>query len=350
MVSPPDGAIRAYRERVRTLVALTLAVVLGLPAAAEAAPAPVLPGGEAPVAEPSARVLVISVDGLNPTALKRLGKARTPALHRLMREGAGTLNARSAVEMTVTLPNHTSMVTGRRIAAADGGHGVTWNDNLTKRTVQEAAGGPVSSVFTVIDDAGGQSAVFAGKSKFGLFARSWPAAVDRWTYDEDVVALTRKARADLVQRERELTFLHLSSPDLAGHRSGFMSPAYLRAVAATDRQVNKLLTAIDRHPDLAEGLTVVLTADHGGDRRGHGNPTRLGSYRIPFLTWGAGVEHGDLYALNPQRRDPGKRRPSYDAARQPVRNGDVANLVTSLLGLAAVPGSQLGAEQDLEVR
>lgn len=334
----------------RTLVALTLAAALGLPLASEAAPAPVTPRAEAPVAEPSARVLVISVDGLNPTALKRLGKARTPAIHRLMREGAGTLNARSAVEMTVTLPNHTSMVTGRRIAAADGGHGVTWNDDLAQRTVQQAAGGPVASVFTAVDEAGGHSAVFAGKSKFALFQRSWPEAVDRWTYDENVAALTKLARADLVQRDRELTFLHLASPDLVGHKRGFMSPAYLRAVAATDRQVGMLLTAIDRHPDLAEGLTVVLTADHGGDRKGHGNPTRLASYRIPFLTWGAGVEHGDLYALNPQRRDPGKRRPSYDAQRQPVRNGDVANLVTSLLGLGAVPGSQLGTEQDLEVR
>lgn len=337
----------------RTPAALVLATLLALASAAGAAPAPPpappAPYGEAPVVEPSAQVLVISVDGLNPNALRRLGTSRTPHLHRLLREGAGTLNARTAVEMTVTLPNHTSMVTGRRIAAADGGHGVTWNTNVRGRTVQGAAGGPVESVFTVIDQAGGGSAVFAGKSKFSLWKRSWPEAVDRWTYDEDQVALVTKARTDLLHHDRELTFLHLALPDQVGHERGFMSPAYLRAVAATDRQIGKLLTAIERHLDLAAGLTLVLTADHGGDAKGHGNPTRPASYRIPFLTWGAGVTAGDLYALNPQRRSPGRSRPSYDAARQPVRNGDVANLVADLLGLPAVPGSQLGTTQDLSL-
>jgi hypothetical protein len=32
-----------------------------------------------------------------------------------------------------------------------------------------------------------------------------------------------------------------------------------------------------------------------------------------------------------------------------VRNGDVANLATDLLGLGPVPGSELDAEQDLTV-
>ena len=58
----------------------------------------------------------------------------------------------------------------------------------------------------------------------------------------------------------------------------------------------------------------------------------------------------DLYALNPDFKDPGTRRTSYTADRQPVRNGDVANLVTDLLGLARVAGSELDAAQNLDVR
>ncbi|MCW2774890.1 MAG: type phosphodiesterase/nucleotide pyrophosphatase, partial [Nocardioides sp.] len=45
--------------------------------------------------------------------------------------------------------------------------------------------------------------------------------------------------------------------------------------------------------------------------------------------------------------DPHKSRPTY-AGAQPVRNGDVANLSTDLLGLAKVPGSELDAQQDLD--
>ena len=45
----------------------------------------------------------------------RLGAAGAPTFHRLLDEGAGTLNARTEYEQTVTLPNHTGMMTGRRI-------------------------------------------------------------------------------------------------------------------------------------------------------------------------------------------------------------------------------------------
>ena len=79
---------------------------------------------------------------------------------------------------------------------------------------------------------------------------------------------------------------------------------------------------------------------------------RSGSCTSPRSTTRAtGVRHGaDLYALNPGYRDPGRRRSSHATRRQPVRNGDVANLVTDLLGLEPVGGSQLDAQQDLDVR
>ena len=40
------------------------------------------------------QVVVISIDGLNPKAITRLGSAGVPVLHGLMAEGASTLNAR----------------------------------------------------------------------------------------------------------------------------------------------------------------------------------------------------------------------------------------------------------------
>ena len=104
-------------------------------------------------------MLAISIDALNPAALSRLGPERAPALHRLMAEGAFTLNARTQVESTETLPNHTSMVTGRRVQASRGGHGVTWNVHRPGTTVQQAAGHDVSSVFSVAHTAGLDGAV-----------------------------------------------------------------------------------------------------------------------------------------------------------------------------------------------
>jgi hypothetical protein len=48
--------------------------------------------------DPIKHVIGISIDGLNPRAIEELGKSRTPAFHRLMREGAFTLNARTVRE------------------------------------------------------------------------------------------------------------------------------------------------------------------------------------------------------------------------------------------------------------
>ena len=273
----------------RSPVALVLTAALALGGgAAVPAQAAAPTRDHAPVARVASggRVLAISVDGLNPAALRRLGTARTPVLHRLVAEGAATLNARSSRELTITLPNHTTMVTGRRIDRATGGHGVTWNDDLRSRTVHSAAGRQISSVFNVVARGGGESAVLAGKTKFGLFQRSWPAAVDRSTIDADALVLVKAARAELLHGDRELVFLHLALPDVAGHANGFMSPSYLDAVARTDRLLGRLVRTVDAHPELAEDLTVVLTADHGGKGANHSDHLRPANYRIPFIVWG----------------------------------------------------------------
>lgn len=294
------------------------------------------------------RVLAISIDGLNPAALRRLGTERTPTLHRLLAEGASTLNARTARELTLTLPNHTGMVTGRRVDARKRGHGVTWNTHRPRTTVQKAAGHGVASIFSVVDAAGGGSAVFTGKDKLTLFERSWPAGVDRFTFDEDPLALVKAARRDLVRSGRAFTLLHLATPDVVGHEHGFMSRRYLDAVARTDRLVTKVVRAIEDHPSLEDDLVLVLTADHGGKGRGHYDADRLADYRVPFLAWGDGIEPADLYDLNPDYRDPGTRRTSY-AGEQPVRNADLANLVARLLDLDPVPGSTIGRDTVLDV-
>ena len=317
--------------------AAALALLVGV-GPAQSAPAPGRP-----------RVLAISIDGLNVDALERLGRAGTPNFHRLLRQGASTRNARTERELTITLPNHTGMLTGRRVARDRNGHGVTWNDDLPGATVQQGAGHPVGSVFGVVHRAGRSTALFSTKTKFSLFNRSWGHAIDRFHVDERQTQLVRSARRDLANRHRAFTFLHLSLPDRAGHAHGFMSPAYLDAVRRTDGLLGKVLATIRNHPGLTRNLTVVLTADHGGAGPDHSDPRKLANYRVPFVAWGAGVRAGNLYDLNPDYVNPGSGRPTY-AGAQPVRNGDVANLSTDLLGLGAVPGSELDTAQNLDVR
>ncbi len=304
----------------------------------------------AAAAGPVRRVLAVSIDGLRSSVIPQLGRAGTPTLHRLMARGASTLNARTEREMTVTLPNHTGMVTGRRITASQGGHGVTWNDDRRRPlTVQRAAGHDVSSVFRVVHNASRSTALFASKTKFSLFERSWGGSINTVRIRSDNAALTRMTRRDLLRHSRGFTFLHLSAPDNAGHAHGWKSRAYLNAVRATDRRLGQIVRTINGHPRLRDHLVLLVTADHGGTGKDHSNATRLVNYRIPFIVWGRTVARGaDLYGLNPDYANPGDQRTSYADSQQPVRNGAVANLALDLLGLGAVRGSEHDRAQDLD--
>ncbi|MFW6870250.1 alkaline phosphatase family protein [Nocardioides sp. CPCC 206347] len=287
-------------------------------------------------AEPS-HVVAISVDGLAVEALLELGEEETPHLHRLLDEGASTLNARSAYEKNVTLPNHVGMVTGRRIDATGGGHGVVWNGNPIDDTVQAAAGEKVASIFSVAHRHHLTTALFAGKTKFDIMRDSWPRSIDDFEVRKPQRRLVADAIAHLVTEQPNLTFLHLAGPDAAGHRAGGMSQPYLDAVRRVDRLVGQVIAAIERTPALDGTTTVILTADHGfaAGTRDHGALVAE-NYTIPFTIWGPDVTAGDLYDRNPERRDPGTGRPSYDGP-QPIRNLDLADAAMRVLGLPPVP-------------
>lgn len=297
-------------------------------------------------------VLAISIDGLNPEALRILGPEGTPHLHAFMASGASTLNARTEHELTITLPNHTGMVTGRRVEADAGGHGVTWNDDRRRpATVQAAAGQRVESVFTSISAAGGSTALFASKTKFSLWKRSWPLAIDKTRIQLDNRLLARAVRRDLRDHERTFRFVHFSLPDNVGHDRGFMSKPYLRSVKQVDALLGGIVATVESDPRLDAGTATIVTSDHGGLGDSHSDARRFANYRIAFMVAGPGVAVGaDLYDLNPDdRRDPGTRRTTYGQSVQPVRNGDLANLTLDLLDLAPVPGSEHNSALGLDV-
>ena len=309
------------------------------------------------------RVLAISIDGLNPQAITDLGPKGAPAFHRLMREGAFTLNARTEYEMTTTLPNHTGMLTSRRITATKRGHGVDFNSD-SDTTVHKQAGHYVASVFDVVHDRGGPTALFSAKTKFELYQRTWDTSgrpdkighdngrkkIDRVVLDTDNARLVRAANADLTGSARAFTFLHISLPDLAGHKYGFMGKEYLSAVKETDRLLGTVLDTVAGKPSLKAHTLVLLTADHGGGgAKDHSNRLERQNYQVPFMAWGPGVAKGaNLYTINSAFKSPKTGRPSY-AGKQPIRNGDIANLATDALDLPTVPGSELNRPRKLNV-
>lgn len=336
------------------------------------------------LAAPADHVIFISVDGLRADLLSDLLASDVSGdyanYQRLIDEGSATFNARTDYSHTVTLPNHTCMMTGRPTLQPAGQpttvhHGYTSNSTPgpldTLHNTGNTAVPYIASVFDVAHDHGLSTGLFASKSKFILFDRSYDAtygAPDFTGPDDgaDKIDVYHEASsgspsnaapmhavfmAQLAVAPPHYSFVHYRDPDSAGHASGWGSTSWNNAVQATDGYLGDILDFIDANPGLMGRTVVIVTADHGGYGTNHSVATDARDFTIPFFAWGTDVPAGgDLYALNAGHRlDPGTNRPDYNAAVAPIRNGDSGNLALSLLGLPAIPGSTVNAAQDLVV-
>ncbi|MEM7696985.1 MAG: alkaline phosphatase family protein [Verrucomicrobiota bacterium] len=319
------------------------------------------------------QVILVSVDGLRPDAVIRLGQKKAPHFHRLRREGAFTDNARTAARFTVTLPNHTGMVTSR-LVAGEAGHNWTENsDPSLGMDLHRNKGEHIYSAFSVAHDYGYRTALFASKSKFMLFDISYgpengapdPIAPNngRDKIDRYFVRMLSEPVVDELERtmKREtfgFTFLHIRNPDTAGHALSWTlnEPSlYMNAVRRADEMIGDVFEKIDTVPTWRGRTYLIVTADHGGPDhlKEHNEWEKPQNFTIPFYVWGPDVPRGaDLYAMNPtSRRDPGQSNPAFSQdGTEPIRNADAGNLALSLLGLPPIPGSSVNAFQNLKVR
>lgn len=120
-------------------------------------------------------VIAISVDGLRPLDIDQLGASELPNFYRLRNEGAYTHNARTDTFITRTLPNHTCMMTSRGtfdVAGTGNGHGQDLNTDNGK-TIHDNNDTYVYSIFDMAKQKGLRTSLYANKSKFQLFYRTW---------------------------------------------------------------------------------------------------------------------------------------------------------------------------------
>ncbi len=159
--------------------------------------------------------------------------------------------------------------------------------------------------------AGSSTALFAGKTKFSLFERSWPrASTGRPSVQRQHDAGPARCAADLADDTRGLPLPAPLRCPTRRPRQGFMSPAYLDAVRATDRLLGDVVASIEAND--AWPASTVLVAHRRPRRQGprsHTRPDELVELPDPVHGLGPGVEPGtDLYDLNPDYRDPGTQR------------------------------------------
>ncbi len=310
------------------------------------------------------RIVVIDVEGLSSRAVRRAGATRAPNLYRMMAQGASTLNARTATERTTSLPNIMSMLTGRRVRVSAGGHGVRSNvDNGS--TVRATAGRYISSTYDLVHNFGQRTALLSSKPQIQFVARSWDATnggLDPYGLDDGRNKITRVVQTPDDQRlanrltrmvakaPKAFTFAHVSMLADVGRERGWHRPRYMRTLTEVDAMVGRLLDTVSASPSLKASTLVVVTADGGGVGTTQTDPSAPSTYTVPLLVWGPDVVAGaDLYAINPAYSDPGTARVGYRTAGQPIRTATVANLVTAVLKLPVIPGSQVNNRQDFNI-
>jgi predicted AlkP superfamily pyrophosphatase or phosphodiesterase len=232
------------------------------------------------------KVLVVGWDGARSDAVL---KANTPALDKLVSEGAYTFAASTQTKAdAVSSPGWLSIFTG----VQPDKHLVDSNED-----------------FQEFDHA---YPTFLRRAKT-LLGLKTAAACDWEVLCSLILANERAYDVSKVGDEEEVTaamvrwlgeedyavhYIHLDLPDHAGHGSGFdpANPAYLAAIEKSDALTARLVAAVAARPARAqeEWLIAVIT-DHGGEGTGHG-PRNAANQTVFLVLAGDGVERGELPA------------------------------------------------------
>jgi predicted AlkP superfamily pyrophosphatase or phosphodiesterase len=240
-------------------------------------------------------VFIISIDGGKPAVI---AQSDMPVLKRLAAEGACTWAA-NTIYPSITLPSHTSMLTGVGPAK----HHILWNSWRPSKGVVG-----VPTIFAEAKRAGLSTAMFVGKEKFRHLAQ--PGTVDEFQFGSarygnnwltaeappqktKTIPARRVAQGAaryIIDHKPGLCFIHFTDPDDAGHKYGWGSPQQVEAFGEVDAALGDVLEAVG-----AAGITsqtvLIITADHGGHAKTHGRKIPE-DMLIPWIAWGRGVKPG----------------------------------------------------------
>ncbi len=244
------------------------------------------------------KVLLILVDGMRPDSIPACGDE---GFLEFFKSGTYCMQGRTTFP-PVTLPCHVSLFH----SVDPGRHGTTTNDYAPQVR-------PINGLVEVLADAKKTTGFVytweklrdisrPGKLEYSWFERQ---------YTDTLPALEWKATAAAKQMIREhapdFLFLYLGAADTWGHRIGWMSQEYLDCIK------NSWACIQDICADLPEEYAVIVTADHGGHDRVHGD-------NIPADMTIPAVFRGPMF-------EPGRELDALD-----IR--DFAPTIVELLGVA----------------
>ncbi len=214
------------------------------------------------------KVLLISVDGMRPDAIVKIDKA-----NEILNKSVYTLNAKT-VFPSVTLPCHMSMF-----------HSVDPSRHGVLSNVYTPQVRPINGLFEVLANAGKSCGIFYNWEQLRDLSRPGNVTFSHFCkgkmlgYDKTNDMITTAAIESLTENDVDFAFLYLAYSDEAGHKHGWMSDEYMKALENSWENIDRIVNA------LPEEYCVIITADHGGHDRSHG--TELPEdMTIPLIFYG----------------------------------------------------------------
>lgn len=219
------------------------------------------------------KVILILADGMRPDSIEPL-----PYVQKLIKKSAYTMKAETTFP-SVTLPCHFSLF----LSVPTERHGIS--TNLYMPPVR-----PINGLFEQLDAAKKSSAVFY----------DWEQLRDLWK--PGTVAHTRFERGAVIENDDRNTgaaieyisetkpdfvFHYLGNPDCIGHAYGWMTEEYADSINRTWANIEKIIE------NFAEEYTIIITADHGGHERRHGEDIPE-DMLIPLMLLGPDFEPGEI--------------------------------------------------------
>ncbi len=242
------------------------------------------------------RVLLILVDGMRPDALPK-----TPNAKKILERCTYVFEAQTVMP-SVTLPCHMSLFHSVDPLR----HGTTTNTYAPQVR-------PVRGLCEVLAANDKKCAFFYNWEELrdltrpGTLVFSCFSSGEKLGYDRANGIVSRAAAEYLTNNYIDFAFLYLGYTDMAGHRYGWMSDEYIKAMDDSFESIGQVLAA------LPDDYTVIVTADHGGHGRMHGTDLPE-DMTIPIMILGKNLETGKTV------KDP--------------RIKDIAPTVAKLLGTA----------------
>ena len=203
------------------------------------------------------KVLLISIDGMRPDGVKQCDDG---SFVDFFMQGAYSFNAQT-VFPPVTLPAHMSMF-----------HSVDPDRHGIYNNIYVQQNHPIAGLVETIKAAGKTSAFFYTWEKLrdlcepGTLEYGWfRAQHSTLLFPQLEQQATKQAIECIKANKPDFAFLYLGGTDEFGHQDGWMSQRYLNEIAEAAKCVYDICAR------LPEEYSVIVTADHGGHNRNHGD-------------------------------------------------------------------------------